>query len=164
MGPVAGKGLSLALSLLLISTISAMALAGPRVIEEMARDRPILRPVCRRSRRGAPTRSVLLLAALALAFILTDSFAFVLGFAGFTLVLFSLLTVLGLIRLRRREPDLARPFRVPGYPLPPLLFALLASLSLAVVAVEQPLAVLGGGLALALLWRLLKRMPRPAGR
>jgi APA family basic amino acid/polyamine antiporter len=97
------------------------------------------------------------LSGLALAFILTDSFAFVLGFAGFTLVLFSLLTVLGLMRLRRREPGLERPFRAPWYPLPPLLFALIASASLLAVALEQPLAVLGGSLALLVLWFALDR-------
>jgi APA family basic amino acid/polyamine antiporter len=164
MGPVAGKGLSLVLSLLLISTISAMALAGPRVIEAMARDRRVLRPLCHRSRRGAPARSVLLLAVLALGFILTDSFAFVLGFAGFTLILFSLLTVLGVVRLRWREPGLPRPFRVPAYPLPPLVFALLASLSLVVVGFEQPLAVAGGGAALGLLWLMLGRIAPGARR
>lgn len=160
LGPIAGKALSLALSLLLISTISAMALAGPRVIEEMARDKRVLLPLARRSSRGAPTRAVLVLAGLALALILTGSFAFVLGFAGFTLVLFSLLTVLGLMRLRRCEPGLVRPFRTPWYPLPPLLFALIASASLVAVALEQPFAVLAGALALALLSFALDRAAR----
>jgi len=139
-----GRLMSVALSLLLISTISAMALAGPRVIETMAEDRPRLRVLSARTRRGAPLRAVVLLWAIAAGFILTDAFAAVLGFAGFTLILFSLLTVLGVMRLRAREPDLPRPFRVPWYPLPPLLFALLAVLSLAVVAVDQPGPVLLG--------------------
>jgi APA family basic amino acid/polyamine antiporter len=157
LGPAAGKALSLLLSLLLVSTISAMAMAGPRVIEEMARDRPRLGLFCRRSRRGAPARAVALLAVIAVGFILTDSFSFVLGFAGFTLIFFSMLTVLGVIRLRRREPALSRPFRVPWYPVPPLLFALISALMLAVVAFDQPLIVLGGALTLILLWLILPR-------
>lgn len=162
VGPVAGGFLSLLLSLLLVSTISAMALAGPRVIEEMARDRLQLQPLCKRSRRGAPTRSVWLLGVIAVAFILTDSFAFVLGFAGFTLVFFAMLTVLGVLRLRRLEPGLPRPFRVPWYPFPPLLFALVSALSLAVVARDQPLLVLGGAFALLFLWLVLRRAGRGA--
>jgi len=151
-GVDAGRLMSVALSLLLVSTISAMALAGPRVIEVMAEDRPRLRLLSARTRRGAPLRAVLFLWTLAAAFILTDAFAAVLGLAGFTLILFSLLTVLGVFRLRRREPNLPRPFRVPWYPLPPLVFALLAVLSLVVVAVDQPLPVLLGLALLALVW------------
>lgn len=158
LGPVGGKVLSLALSLLLVSTISAMALAGPRVLQVMAADRAWMRPLGARSARGAPTRAVLLLWALATALILTDSFGFVLGFAGFTLVVFALLTVLGVIRLRRREPRLPRPFRVPLYPLPPLLFALLSVLSLAVVAADNPAPVLGGLVLLGGSWLMLRRV------
>jgi APA family basic amino acid/polyamine antiporter len=100
---------------------------------------------------------VLLQQGLALALILTDSFEDVLAFAGITLILFALLTVIGLLRLRRREPDLSRPFRVPLYPLPPLVFILLAASSLSVAAWQHPAAVLAclgllGAGALALLW------------
>jgi APA family basic amino acid/polyamine antiporter len=155
-GPEGGGLLSLALSLLLVSTISAMVIAGPRVLATIGEDVPALAFLAARNRRGAPTRAVLLQQGLAVGFILTDSFEGVLTFAGFTLTLFALLTVLGVLRLRRREPGLARPFRVPLYPWPPLLFVLVSCLSLVIVAVERPvplLAVLG---LLSLGWFLLR--------
>lgn len=141
LGPQGGALLSLALSLLLASTISAMVLAGPRVLQTMGEDIPSLRPLAVRNRRGAPTRAVLLQQGLAVALILTDSFEAVLTFAGFTLSLFALLTVAGVMRLRRREPDLPRPFRTPLYPWPPLLFVAISGASLGLVAWERPLAV-----------------------
>ncbi|MGE5153393.1 MAG: APC family permease [Bdellovibrio bacteriovorus] len=155
LGPEGGKLLSLALSLLLASTISAMVLAGPRVLQAMGEDIPSLRALAVRNRRGAPTRAVLLQQGLAVTLILTDAFEAVLTFAGFTLSLFALLTVAGLIRLRRREPELERPFRVPLYPLTPLVFVTVSGLSLGVVAWERPLAmaavlVLVGALGLVL--------------
>ncbi|MGB5831827.1 MAG: amino acid permease, partial [Thiohalocapsa sp.] len=55
-----GQLVSLALGALLLSTISGMVLAGPRVIEAMARDRPLLGFLGARGRDGAPTRAVLL--------------------------------------------------------------------------------------------------------
>ena len=146
---------SLALSLLLVSTISAMVLAGPRVLRTMGEDIPALRGLSACNRRGAPTRAILLQQGLALAFVLTNSFEDVLTFAGSTLALFSCLAVAGVFRLRAREPDLARPFRVPLYPLPPLLFLLVNGLALLAVIWERPqtaLAVLAllvaGGLLL----------------
>jgi basic amino acid/polyamine antiporter, APA family len=38
--------------------------------------------------------------------------------------LFFLVTALSVFVLRRREPELERPYRVSGYPLPPIIFAL----------------------------------------
>jgi APA family basic amino acid/polyamine antiporter len=154
------------MSLLLLSTISAMVLAGPRVIEAMAEDRPRMALLGARGRGGAPTRAVLLLETVAVGLILTDSFSAVLAFAGFTLMLFSLLTVLGVLRLRRREPALARPFRVPLYPLPPLVYSVLTMLTLVVVAWSDPVPVLGGVGLLVLWWVALRRRrtaSRPSG-
>lgn len=149
-GEEGGALVSLALSLLLVSSISAMVLAGPRVLDVIGQDVPALRFLCVRNRRGAPTRAVLLQQGLALGFILTGSFEAVLTFAGFTLTLFALLTVAGMVRLRRREAELPRPFRVPLYPLPPLLFILVSGAALGLVAWERPWAMVAGLALLAL--------------
>jgi basic amino acid/polyamine antiporter, APA family len=158
-GAVGGLLVTLALGLVLMSSISAMALTGPRVLQAIGEDIPGLRPLAKRNRRGAPTRAVLLLQGLALALVLTDSFEAVLTFAGFTLTLFAFLTVAGLVRLRRREPQLPRPFRVPLYPLPPLVFLAVSGVSLLAVAWERPLAIaVAASIALGgwLLWRLAR--------
>jgi APA family basic amino acid/polyamine antiporter len=141
-GDAGGRILSLMLSLLLVSTISAMVLAGPRVLRTMGEDIPVLRGLTRCSRFGAPTRAILLQQGLAAVLILTDSFEGVLTFAGFTLTLFSWVTVAGVFRLRAREPELPRPFRVPLYPLPPLLFLAVNGIALLAVLKERPLTVL----------------------
>ncbi len=151
-GEEGGALVSLVLSLLLVSTISAMVLAGPRVLTRIGEDLPFLRFLCRRNRRGAPTRAVIAQQGLALAFILTDAFEAVLTFAGFTLTLFALLTVGGLIRLRAREPGLARPFRVPLYPLPPLVFLLVSGISLVLVVPQRPFPMLAVVVLLLLGW------------
>lgn len=160
LGPQGGALLSLALSLLLASTISAMVLAGPRVLQVMGEDIPSLRALAVRNRRGAPTRAVLLQQGLAVALILTDSFEAVLTFAGFTLALFALLTVAGVMRLRRREPDLPRPFRTPLYPGPPLVFVTISGASLALLVWERPLVVGLVAVFAAALGLLLNRAAR----
>ena len=161
-GVEGGRWMSGALSLVLLSSISALVLAGPRVIEEMAGDRPAMRFLSARNRRGAPARAVWLQQGLAVALILTDSFSAVLAFAGFTLMLFSLLTVLGVLVLRRREAGLPRPFRVPLYPLPPLVYALLTLLGIGLVAWDRPWTVSGGLLLILLWWAWLRGRLRRA--
>lgn len=150
-GEAGGRLMSGMLSALLLSTISAMLLAGPRVVEAMAADRPGVGFFGARNRRGAPTRAVLFSLALALLLILTGTFEAVLAFAGFTLMLFSLLTVAGAIRLRRAEPDLPRPFRMPWYPLPALLYLGATGATLLVVTWSSPWPVMAG-LALLAGW------------
>jgi APA family basic amino acid/polyamine antiporter len=156
-GAAGGAILSMVLSLLLLSTISAMVLAGPRVLATIGQDLPALGFLSVRNQRGAPTRAVLLQQGIALGFIATDSFEAVLTFAGFTLSLFAFLTVAGVFRLRSREPGLERPYRVPLYPLPPLAFLLVTGASLLVVGWERPLPLLAAGGLLALGGLLLRR-------
>jgi APA family basic amino acid/polyamine antiporter len=137
-GDIGGAMMSGMLCLLLISTISAMVLAGPRVIHAIGEDVHSLRFFTALTPRGAPLRAILLQQALALVFVLTDSFEGVLSYAGFTLNLFASLTVLGVIVLRVRRPNMSRPYRTWGYPFAPLFFVLVNILILVFVMVERP--------------------------
>ncbi|MES2124788.1 MAG: amino acid permease [Gemmatimonadota bacterium] len=161
-GAASGRLMSGLIALLLVSSISAMTLAGPRVIEAMAEDLPPLRPLAQRTATGSPARAVLLQGALALAFVLTDSFDGVLTYAGFTLTLFTFLAVIGVIVLRRREPDLPRPYRVWAYPWTPLFFAGFSLWTLLVVIRDRPMEAVGGavtlGIAALLTWLVTERM------
>lgn len=156
LGDSGGRVMSGLIALLLVSTISAMTLAGPRVIEAMAEDIPPLRALAQRTRTGSPSRAVLLQGALALAFVLTDSFVGVLTYAGFTLTLSTVLAVAGVIVLRRREPALPRPYHVWGYPWTPLFFAGFSLWTLLIVMRDRPLEAMGGavtlGVAALLTW------------
>ncbi len=155
-GAAGGRVMSGVIALLLISTVSAMTLAGPRVIESMAEDIPALRPLAQRNAAGAPSRAVLLQGGIALAFVLTDSFEGVLTYAGFTLTLFTLLAVVGVLVLRRSNPDLPRPYRVWGYPITPLFFVGFSLWTLLVVIRDRPMEAVGGavtlGVAALLTW------------
>jgi APA family basic amino acid/polyamine antiporter len=163
-GAEGGRIMAGALCLALLSTLSAMILAGPRILQVIGEDVAPLRFLALRSRRGVPVRAIALQQGLALAFIATDSFEGVLTYAGFTLNLCALLTVLGVIRLRRRAPDLPRPFRVPLYPLPPLLFAGVSTVSLVLVLWERPWAVLASLLTLGAGGLLIARSLTPGTR
>lgn len=140
------------LGVLLVSTVSAMTIAGPRVLQVIGQDIRPLRFLAKSNADGMPTIAVLVQSGLALIFVVTATFDQVLVFAGFTLALNSLFAVFGLFVLRVRQPDLARPFKVPFYPVLPLIYLGLTIWTLVYVALERPLevavsaALIGSGL------------------
>lgn len=153
-GPAGAAATSIVLALLLVSTASAMIMAGPRVLHAIGCDHALFRPLARTHRSGIPTVAVLAQSGLALLFVLTASFETVLVFSGFVLALNSLTAVAGVFVLRWREPGLERPYRAWGYPVTPLVYMGLTAWTLAYLLRTRPeeawagLALVAAGLAL----------------
>lgn len=121
-GPMGASIMGVVLSLLLISTVSAMIVAGPRVLQVIGEDFKIFRIFGRVNEFGIPSNAIIFQSTLSLIFLWTASFESILVFTGATLALNSLITVMGLFVLRWRQPDLKRPYKTWAYPLPPLIF------------------------------------------
>jgi APA family basic amino acid/polyamine antiporter len=117
-----GKLLSLTICLFLISSISSMVIAGPRVIQSIARDYPVLKILGKQSNENVPRMSMTIQALLATLIVLTGTFDEIITYTTFAMTLFSTLTVAGVMVLRRTNPNLTRPYRTWGYPVTPLLF------------------------------------------
>jgi APA family basic amino acid/polyamine antiporter len=137
-----------AIALLLLSSISAMVMTGPRVYAAMAEDGLFFRSLERTNRGGAPARSVALQWGLATLLAITTSFEALITYVGFTLSAFSALTVLGAMVLRRRMPNAERPYRALAWPLSPLAFIALATWMVASSIAERPSIALAGALTL----------------
>ena len=142
------------LALLLVSTVSAMVLAGPRVLHRIGEDFPLFRVLGRVNEDGLPAIAVRVQAAVALVFLWTASFDRILVFSGATMALNTFFTVLGVFILRRRRPDLPRPFQTWLYPLPPLIFLSITGWTLLYIVLQRPiealisLAIIGSGAVL----------------
>ncbi|HLK71823.1 MAG TPA: amino acid permease [Steroidobacteraceae bacterium] len=105
------------------SSLHASMLTGSRIFFAMADRDLFFRTVARVSPRfSTPSVAILLATVLGVAYVLQNDFAqladkFILGIWPFYA-----LTVAAVFVLRRRRPHLARPYRVWGYPLVPLVF------------------------------------------
>ncbi len=147
----------------LVSAISAMTWAGPRVSQTIGEDFPILSVLSRRTPGGIPFVAVGVQFAIVIGLIVTSTFQDVLIYTQFALVMCGLLTVLGVIVLRIREPGLPRPFHCWGYPVTPLLFAAIAVFTLVYTVAARPvqgvagLATLGGALGLYFVVKVARR-------
>jgi len=109
----------------------------------MGEDHSGLRFLARKNAHGIPTNAALVQLALANLFFLKNFQAIVI-YIQFNLLLCSLLTVLGVIVLRWTHPELARPYRVWLYPLPPLLFAAITIWMMIYLLQSNPVESLSG--------------------
>ncbi len=164
-GPAVGRLTGAVIAALLVSTISSMVFAGPRIVQSMGEDLPALRWLAGRSQAGIPVRGLALQTAITLLFVLKPNFKEVLVYAGFVLNLFTFLTVLGVFILRRQQPNLPRPYRAWGYPVTPAVFLVLSGWTLVFILRDKPTESLYGLLTLAVglaVYALVtqKRVPR----
>jgi APA family basic amino acid/polyamine antiporter len=140
-----GAGLRRALAglvaLALLTSISSMLMAGPRVYAQMAEDGML--PAFLRARGDVPRAAIALQAALALVVTASSGLAALFGYAGFLLSASAAATVLVLMRLRRREG--AERVPLPGWPWLPGAFVAVTFAVAAMMAVREPV-VAGLGL------------------
>ncbi len=162
-GQTGGQFAGSILALLLISTVSAMTIAGPRVLQMMGEDEKLFSPLARTNKDGLPVTAIWLQSIIALVFVVFSSFESVLVFSGFTLAMNSFLAVAGIFILRWRKSDIERPFSVPLFPLTPLVFLGLTGWTLTYVAIERPIetlfavGLLGSGLVVWGVTRIIQR-------
>ena len=132
----------LVLSLLLISTVSAMTLAGPRVLQVIGEDFKVLNILSRKRKDGIPSTAIYIQSLIAKIFILSSSFESILVFDGFTLALNSFVTVIAVFVLRSKQPNLPKPYKTFGYPFTPLIYLALTGWTLYFVIINRPIEVL----------------------
>jgi basic amino acid/polyamine antiporter, APA family len=138
-GPVWADRLSIGVGLILLSTLSAYLLTGPRVTYAMARAGQFPRIAGRlSSRTGTPLVATMLQAGWALVLLWSGSFDQIVLYAGVGLSLTSLLSVGAVYVLRVRRSNLPRPFLVPGYPWVPAVYLIATAALVVAVFIEEP--------------------------
>ncbi len=165
---------SLAVIFAAITTLNATIFTGARVYYAMARDLTLLPRVAEWNDRGrAPANGLILQGVVALGLVglgaaSRDGFQAMVDYTAPVFWSFLLLVGLSLIILRRREPGRTLPFRVPLYPLTPLLFCttcvymLYSSLAYTGVGALVGLAVVAAGVPLLLFIRREPVLTSPA--
>lgn len=127
-GPAAGAGISLTVAIAALTSMNATMIVGARTNHALGQDWHELAPLARwDDERDAPLNALRLQSAAALLLVLVGAwtgagFRAMVEFTAPVFWLFFLLAGISLFVLRVREPHRERPFKVPLYPLLPLLF------------------------------------------
>jgi APA family basic amino acid/polyamine antiporter len=150
VGPGAAAVMAAAIMASTFGCANGMVLAGGRVYWAMARDGLFFRRAGDLNAHGVPAAALLLQAAWASVLTLSGRYGDLLDYVIFAALLFYVLTVWGLFRLRRARPDAPRPYRAWGYPWLPALYLGLAGLLMVDLLVLKP-AYTWPGLGLVLL-------------
>jgi basic amino acid/polyamine antiporter, APA family len=122
-GPRSAAWLTIAMALSALGALHVVILTGARIPFAMARDRLFFRfterlhPTFR-----SPSGALLFLGTIAALLTLTGTFEELYSLFVFAVWIFFALAAIALLRLRRTQPNLARPYKVWGYPWTPLIF------------------------------------------
>jgi APA family basic amino acid/polyamine antiporter len=143
-GAVGGQVAAALICLGLISSVSSMIWIGPRVTVAMGEDLPGLALMAIKTRNGTPRVALGVQAVITTVLLLSGKFEDVLVYIQMALILSSALTVLGVIVLRVREPELPRPYRTWGYPVTPVLFLVVSAIMVFYVVQTKPWQSLAG--------------------
>jgi APA family basic amino acid/polyamine antiporter len=149
-GPAGGRVFATIVIVSVLSALSGLLLAAPRVYYAMARDGVFLESVGRlHPRFGTPVRAIGVQAAMACVLVALGTFDQILSFFIFVVVIFLGLTVLALVALRRRGGP-APAYSTPGYPLTPAVYLVLVAVMLLLLGGNAPGVALAGVLVVAL--------------
>jgi APA family basic amino acid/polyamine antiporter len=169
LGQPGGAMVSVAAMISIFAALNGSIMSGARVPYAMARDGFFFRPVSRVNPRfRTPSAAIVLLGVWSSLVLLSGQYRQL-----YTLVIFPSwilygMTAASVIVLRRKRPDLARPFRVPGYPVVPLLFVFVAVALLYSTLRESPresgigLGLIVAGLPFYFYWKVRNQTTGPA--
>jgi basic amino acid/polyamine antiporter, APA family len=123
-------GAKLMAAAILISTFgcnNGLILAGARVYYAMAKDGLFFRPVANlHPKYKTPAVSLMVQCIWASVLCLSGTYGQLLDYTMFAVLVFYVLTLVGLFVLRRTRPDAPRPYRAFGYPVLPAIYILMA--------------------------------------
>ena len=126
-GPAVSNFFSITIAIILLSSVSAQMMLGPRVYYAMAKNRMIFHSLAKVNERlGTPVNAIILQMILAIIYVYSGSAMTLVIYMGFALNVFPVLAVIGLMVTRKKHPEIKRPYTTPLYPLVPLVYIILS--------------------------------------
>ena len=144
LGGSAGKVMGAVLAVLLISTVSAMTMAGPRVLQMIGEDFSLCSKLAACNHQGIPVNAVVFQGLLATFFIVSATFESVLIFSSFVLAINTLFSVLGVFVLRFKKLNISGAYKTTAYPIAPIIYLSVTLWTLTYVLISKPTEALIG--------------------
>jgi APA family basic amino acid/polyamine antiporter len=140
--------IAIIISIGLIASVNSMMFTGPRVTRAIGEDFPIFKKLAHLNKKGSPVYAILLQFVIALILVHTSGFQQVMTYIGFTLSLFTTLTVGGVFINRFKNPSHPSQYRTVGYPLTPILFIVIEVFMMVYIFIKNPWPSIAGFLTI----------------
>jgi len=149
-GEKGGLFIAALISIGLIASINSLLILGPRVTQAISEDYSPLRFLGFENKNGSPVYATLLLTLITLILIGTSTFDQIMVLIGFTLSMFTIMSVTGIFVLRYKMKKNGEDFyHTLGYPFIPLFFILIEGCMMTYVFVNRPVqSLIGIGITL----------------
>ena len=120
-GSIGGKIINVGILVSVFGCINGYLLTGPRITYTLGKQKTIPVIFGKLNKNDVPANATLLMAVLSALYALSGQFNLLTDLAIFAVWAFYTLTFIGVIKLRKDQPNLHRPYRVPLYPIVPMI-------------------------------------------
>ncbi len=151
---------------IMISTFGCnhgLILAGPRVYYAMAKDGLFFKKVAEINKRGVPGFAITVQGIWAVLLCLSGTYSNLLDYVIFAVLIFFTLTILAIFVLRKKRPDIPRPYKAFGYPVIPAIYILTTITIMVILLIYKPKYTFPGliivilGIPVYYIWRRLNK-------
>ena len=151
-GPIGGKIITVGILISVFGALNGYLLTGPRVAYAVSKQGlfPFSRTFSKLNKGGVPANSIWLIAILASIYALSGQFNLLTDLTVFAVWVFYVLTFIGVMKLRKDRPDLERPYKVPLYPVIPLI-AIIGGLFVIINQLLTATLIAVGGIVITLI-------------
>ena len=118
-------------AMIMISTfgcLNGIILTAARVYYAMAKDGMFLKPASKLNKNNVPANSLTMQCIWACVLCFSGTYGELLNYIMFAVMIFYILTISGLFVLRKKRPEMERPYKAFGYPVIPAIYIILAAL------------------------------------
>jgi basic amino acid/polyamine antiporter, APA family len=139
--------------LIMVSTFgcnNGLILAGARLYYAMAQDGLFFKQGRELNKHGVPAKALWYQCIWASLLCFSGSYNNLLNYCTFGSLIFYMVTILGIFVLRKKEPDLERPYKAFGYPVVPIIY-ILATLAICIILLIDPLTRQDTGIGLLII-------------
>jgi APA family basic amino acid/polyamine antiporter len=152
---------------IMISTFGCnhgLILAGPRVYYAMAKDGLFFKKVGDINKKGVPGFALAVQGVWSVLLCLSGTYGDLLDYVIFAVLIFFTLTILAIFILRKKRPDIPRPYKAFGYPVIPAIYILTTILIMVILLIYKPnytfpgLGIVILGIPVFYIWKRLNRL------
>ena len=145
-GAIGGKLITIGILISVFGTLNGYLLTGPRTPYTLASEKmlPGSNWFSKLNVGGAPANSTWFIAVLSSIYALSGKFDLLSDLAVFTVWIFYIMTFFGVIKLRKDQPDLVRPYKIPLYPITPAIAIIGGTYVVINTLITQPVNAISG--------------------